>query len=66
MKQEQGFIIIIIIIYVYPKVQVCSLIPDGPVVSLHSTLAVQPLLLVSKHIFVKEQFFFLTQDEDKK
>lgn len=66
MKQEQGFFIIIII-YVYPKVQVRSLIPDGPVVSLHSTLAVQPLLLVSKHIFVKEQFFFfLTQDEDKK
>lgn len=65
MKHEQGFIIIII--YVYPKVQVCSLIPDSPVVSLHSTLAVQPLLLVSKHIFLKEQFFFfLTQDKDTK
>lgn len=58
MKHEQGFIIIII--YVYPKVQVCSLIPDSPVVSLHSTLAVQPLLLVSKHIFLKEQFFFFS------
>ena len=66
MKHEQGFIIIIII-YVYHKVQVCSLIPDSPVVSLHSTLAVQPLLLVSKHIFLKEQFFFfLTQDKDTK
>ena len=54
MKQEQGFIIII---YVYPKVQVYSLIPYGPVVSLPSTLVVQPLLLVSKCIFLKEQFF---------
>lgn len=54
MKQEQGFIINI---YVYRKVQVYSLIPCRPVVSLPSTLVVQPLLLVSKHIFLKEQFF---------
>lgn len=62
MKQEQGFIIII---YVYPKVQVYSLIPYGPVVFI--TLypgCTAPSVSIKMHL--SKRAIFLTQDKDKK